>query len=75
MNRKYGRAVFGMSIGLAFAAVMGAALHSVALGVVLGVGLGIAFAMPFSAESDAAMARRKAAADKPLPDPLGLFTR
>jgi len=47
----------------------------VGVGVAVGVGLGVAFAMVFGAESDAAMARKKAVADKPLPHPLGLFER
>ena len=34
--------------------------------------LGVAFSMIFGAESDAALARKKAASDKPLPHPFGL---
>jgi len=48
---------------------------AIGLGVAIGVALDTAFALSFSAESDAALARKKAWADKPLPHPLGLFER
>jgi len=52
---------------------MGAALHNVGLGIALGVAFSVAFGLVFGAvTSDAAVARKKAAADKPLPRPLGL---
>jgi hypothetical protein len=73
MNRKY--AGVGISLGLCFGVALGAAMQSVALGMVFGVALGITFSTPFVATSGAALARKNAAADKPLPHPLGLFTR
>ena len=68
-------AVFGFSMGLCFAVSMGLAFHSVALGTAFGIALGVVFAAAGSAASETAVARKNAAAVKPLPDPLGLFTR
>jgi hypothetical protein len=42
------------------------------MGVAFGVAIGVAFSMIFGAESQEALARKKAAADKPLPHPFGL---
>ena len=79
MNSKYAGVGVGITLGLCFGATLGAAMQNVAvgvgMGVGLGVGLGVAFAMVSGAESDAALARKKAVADKPLPHPLGLFER
>jgi hypothetical protein len=58
----------GTGLGLCFGAVLGAALQNVAVGVAIGV----AFSMIFGAASPEALARKKAASDKPLPHPLGL---
>ena len=78
MNSKYVGVAVGTSVGLCFGAVFGAAID-IGVGVALGVGVGVAFALAFGAasgaESDAALARKKAIADKPLPHPLGLFER
>jgi hypothetical protein len=73
MNRTY--VGVGISLGVCFGVALGAAMPNAGVGVAFGVALGVAFAMIFGGESDAALARKKAAADKPLPDPLGLFTR
>ena len=75
MNSKYAGVGLGVTLGLCFGATLGAAMQNVAVGVAIGVGLGVAFATVFGAESDAALARKKAVADKPLPHPLGLFER
>jgi hypothetical protein len=64
----------GMSLGLCFGAAVGAAVQNVAVGVAVGVALGSAFGLVSSgasAESD----RKKVVSDKPLPHPLGLWTR
>jgi hypothetical protein len=47
-------------------------MRNVAVGVVFGIAIGVALSMIFGAESPEALARKKAAADKPLPHPLGL---
>ena len=74
MNRTYAGVGVGVSLGLCFAAALGTATHNAGVGVALGVGLGAAFTLVFGA-SDATVARTNAAADKPLPHPLGLFER
>ena len=43
-----------------------------ALGAGLGVAFGLVFSAAFGAESGAALARKKAASDRPLPHPLSL---
>ena len=73
MNSKYAGVGVGISLGLCFGAALGTLSGGV--GVAVGVGLGVAFAMVFGADSDAALARKKALADKPLPHPLGLFEK
>ena len=75
MNSQYAGLGVGISLGLCFGAALGAATQNVGVGVALGVGLGVAFATAFGVESEAALARKKAVADKPLPHPLGLFER
>ncbi|HEX5107102.1 MAG TPA: hypothetical protein VFV95_01585 [Vicinamibacterales bacterium] len=75
MNGKYAGVGVGISLGVCFGAALMAATQNIGVGVALGVGLGIAFATVFGADSDAALARKKAAADKPLPHPLGLLER
>jgi hypothetical protein len=75
MKRNHEPLVFGISIGLAIGVAMGAALNSIALGVALGMAFGVVFAATRGTASDAPLARKNAAAQKPLPDPLGLFTR
>ena len=72
MNRT--SAGVGISLGLCFGAALGAATHNVGVGVALGVAFGGAFATIFGA-FEAASTRRRFAADKPLPNPLGLFER
>jgi hypothetical protein len=49
--------------------------NNVGAGFALGVGLGVAFAMAFGASDAGSARRKKVAADKPLPHPLGLFER
>ena len=49
----------------------------VAVSLSICVSLAVVFSLVFGAagaESEAALARKQAAADKPLPHPLGLFT-
>ena len=75
MSSNYAGVAVGISLGLCFAAAFGAVAQNLSVGIALGVGLGVAFAMVFGAESDAALARKKRVADKPLPHPLGLFER
>jgi len=75
MNSKYAGVGVGVSLGLCFGVAFGAAAQNVGVGIALGVGLAVSFAMVFGAGSDAAVARKKAGADKPLPHPLGLFER
>ena len=70
---KYVAVGTGISLALCFAAAFGTAMQNVAMGVGFGVAIGVAVGLAFSAESDAALARKKAAADKPLPHPLGLW--
>ncbi len=72
MNGKCAGVGVGIGLGLCFGAVLGTGAQHVGVGVAFGVGLGVAFAMVFGAESDVAVARKKAASDKPLPHPLGL---
>jgi hypothetical protein len=80
MTRKYdgvGIGIgIGMSLGLGFGAALGATMQNVvvavATGVAFGVVFGTVFGTAFGAASDAALARKKVAADKPLPRPLGL---
>ena len=62
----------GGCLGLCCGAALGAAVQSAAVGVAFGVASAVAFSMIFGAESPEALARKKAAADKPLPRPLGL---
>ena len=73
MKSKYVGVGTGISLGLCFAAAFGTAMQNVAMGVGFGVAIGVAVGLAFSAESDAALARKKAIADKPLPHPLGLW--
>jgi hypothetical protein len=47
-------------------------MQNVAVGVAFGVAIGVAFGMIFGAASPEALARKKAASDKPLPHPLDL---
>ena len=73
MTRKH----FGVGAGIGLGLVFGAAgaIQSVALGVALGVTYGVMFGMIFAASgppSDAELARKNAASQKPLPRPLGL---
>ena len=69
MNSKYFGIGVGISLGLSSGFSMGAAMQNVGVGVALGV----AFVMVLSAHtSDAALARKKAASDKPPIHPLGL---
>ena len=75
MNSRYAGVGVGVSLGLCFGVAFGAAAQNLGVGIALGVGLGVAFALSLGAESDAALARKKAVADKPLPHPLGLFER
>ena len=75
MNSKYAGAGVGIGLGLSVGAALGAATQNAGVGIAIGVGLGVAFALVFTPESDAALARKKAVADKPLPHPLGLFER
>ena len=74
MNSKYVGVAVGVSLGLCIGAAA-AAMHQVGVGIAMGVAIGAAFAMVFSAAPDAALARKKTVADKPLPHPLGLFER
>ncbi|HEY7055330.1 MAG TPA: hypothetical protein VH458_02335 [Vicinamibacterales bacterium] len=62
----------GVCLGLCFGAALGAGVQNVAVGVAFGVAIAVAFSMMFGAESPEALAREKAAVDKPLPRPLGL---
>jgi hypothetical protein len=71
----------GISLGLCFGAAFGAALHTlgvgtavpnVGVGIALGVSLGAVYGAAFGPASDAESARKKVAADKPPPHPLGL---
>ena len=67
----------GISLGLCLGVALGATMQNVAVGVAMGVGFGVAlggFGMVFGAASarHAALARKKAVSDKPLPHPLGL---
>ena len=75
MNSKYVGVGAGITLGLCLGAALGAATQNLGVGIAFGVGLGVAFATVFGAESDTALARKKAVADKPLPHPLGLFER
>ena len=74
----------GISLGLCFGAALGTALHNlgwsssaIGVGIALGVSLGTVASsrFVFGGRSDAALARKKVVADKPLPHPLGLFER
>ena len=72
----------GISLGLCFGAALGTALHilgwsssAIGVGIALGVTLGTVASSKFvfgAARSDAALARKKAVSEKPLPHPLGL---
>jgi hypothetical protein len=53
---------------------IGVGIGLVLVGVAIGVALGVVFGLALSGSS-AALARKKAVADKPLPHPLGLFER
>ena len=64
----------GIALGLCFGVTLGTAVQDIGVGVAFGVGLGTAFAAFFGA-SDAESTRTRVALHKPLPDPLGLFTR
>ena len=70
MSRKY--VGVGVGLGLSFGTALGSALQNVPAGIAVGLGLGVALGLVFSGEPDEAVARRKAAADKPLPRPLDL---
>jgi hypothetical protein len=73
MNSRYFGIGVGISLGLSSGFSMGAAMQNVGVGVALGCAFGVAFVMVFSAHtSDAALARKKAASDKPPTHPLGL---
>ena len=79
MNRKH--VGVGISLGLCFGAALGTALHNLGWSS-SAIGGGSPLASPlalyassrfaFGGRSDAALARKKAASDKPLPHPLGL---
>ena len=82
MNSKH--VGLGISLGLCFGAALGTALHNlgwsssaIGVGIALGVSLGTVASsrFVFGAASPEALARKKAAADKLLPRPLGLFER
>jgi hypothetical protein len=81
MNRKH--VVAGTSVGLCFGAALGMALQTlgwsssaIGAGIALGVSLGALYGATFGPASDAdarkAEARKKVAAEQPLPHPLGL---
>ena len=72
MNSKYVRMGTSISLGLCFGAALGTALHHLGVGIALGVSLGTVFGAALGIAPDAASAPKKAAADKPLPHPLGL---
>ena len=66
-------AVIGVGIlGVSFGAALGAATKNVALGVAFGAALSVAFGLIFGGADSETPARKQAAADKPLPHPLGL---
>ena len=84
MNSKYVGVSVGVSVGLCFGAALGTALHNlgwsssaIGVGIALGVSFGtvVSSRFVFGAASPEALARKKAAADKPLHHPLGLFER
>src|SRR5688572_26310791 len=71
----------GISLGVCFGAALGTALHNlgwsssaVGVGIALGVSLGTVASsrFVFGGRSDAALARKSAVSEKPLPHPLGL---
>lgn len=73
MNTKLAGVGVGISLGVCFGVALGTATQSVAVGVALGVALGVAFALIFGSAYQAS-AGNNAAADKPLPHPLGLLS-
>jgi hypothetical protein len=79
MNSK--RVGVGITLGLCFGAALGTALDNlgwsssaIGVGIALGVSLGALASsrFVFGGRSDAALARKKAVSEKPMPHPLGL---
>jgi len=75
------RLAAGISLGLCFGAALGLALHNLGLGssaVGVGIALGVSLGaiassrFVFGGRSEAALGRKKALSEKPLPHPLGL---
>jgi len=64
----------GIALGVCFGAALGAVIGDVGLRTGLGICLGVACGSVFGA-SGTASTRKKTLPDRPLPDPLGLFTR